>query len=256
MSPLTDSITATRNGCEIHLYPTKNKGEFSPFPITLTSKELEVFNHLDSVLDIINQPTASLLTRANISLSDACQVLKDIESIWKATKSQYQFSLKKAISEDLKTIKALPKLAHYTGCKYSIPGILVAGAALVTGLGAVVVLTGSACAVGGYKLGDTIEKVENHSLLETTIVHRKAWLIQIDALEKERDRQAHLLTKVRCKILTKELQKKMKDGEFSSSLLKELKQLEKFASANFPNMPLITNEGKVADFIQEIEAEL
>lgn len=256
MSPLTDSIIAIRKNSEIHLYPSKKKAEFSFFPITLTSKEMEIFNHLDHVLDIINKPMVSPMTKANISLNDACQVLKDIESVWKAAKSQYQASLKEVIDKDLETIKALPKLAQYTGCKYSIPGVVVVGAALVTGLGTVVVLTGSACAVSGYKLGNAIEKERNNTLLATTIVHRKAWLIQIDALEKERDRQSHLLTKARCQVLTRNLQKQMKNGEFSSSLLKELKQLQKFASANFPTLPLITNEGKVADFIKEVEAEL
>lgn len=256
MSPLTDSITVTRKDFEIQLYPSKNKGKFSSFPITLTPKETKIFNHLDGVLDIINKPMDSPITRAKIPLTDACLVLKEIESVWEAAKFQYQISLKTAINNDLKTIESLPKLAQYTGCKYSIPGILVAGAALVTGVGTVVVLAGSACAVGGYKLGNTIEKEGNNTLLATTIVHRKAWLIQIDALEKERDRQAYLLTKIRCKILTKELQKQMKDGEFSPSLLKELKQLQKFASINFPTLPLITNEGAVTDFIKGVEAEL
>jgi hypothetical protein len=207
----------------------------------MTEGEQETI-HLPYMLDILREKILSPLTLAKIENKEACLTLLLIEQLYNRAFDEHKKRWVVANEKDLQIIKRISR--PQVMMKY-LSDYLV-----TTRMPSQMIICLMWIVSSWYRAWN------KKDLQHEGNCHRRAWLIETQALERKRIQEMRDFLCNRSRVLLGEIQELHQEGEWNQQVVDELTQLSKTHSALFPDRKFTVAEIEVDNFLQTLSTEL
>ncbi len=244
------------SGNPLQMLIDENGIDRKKYPLLLSAgdKSTMSYSHVLAVIKKQELPPSQLVGLDQASLPP---MIRHIDDIFRAKLGEYKESLVEAIRKDLKLCREYDVKLEEQFDRKNYTMICTLWGLLFLGVGA----------IPGLIIGLTKDKAKNErNATNTTLTryeesgNRRAWMKEVDILEKKRVQEINTLLMMRMKTLYKSLRMSLKDKEWNIEYVKELRSCFLVYKAVIPGAKdtFDTIEEKninVAEFLKQFDSK-